>query len=237
MSALKDKVHKLKKNDLLTFIGMIVLALFVAKIPLLNLPFSWTETFFHEISHGLAALITFGKIVSIELNFDGSGLCTTRGGFNILISFSGYAGACLWGALMYVIVDHNVSHKIVDRIASLILTLIALSCVFWCRDIATLLIMAVIALPFIIILKTKELLIERFYMQFTGIFILLSAIKSPLALFDGEKIGDGANLAKMTFIPEFIWVFTWMALGIGILALLLFRHIQMDRDKVIFRKK
>jgi len=52
----------------------IVAAFIVDYLPFINLPFLWSETFFHEISHGLAALLTGGSIDSITLNFNGAGL-------------------------------------------------------------------------------------------------------------------------------------------------------------------
>jgi len=59
-------------------IVFIVVAFIIDYKPLLNLPFLWSETFFHEISHGLAALLTGGTIHNIALNFNGSGVCTTN---------------------------------------------------------------------------------------------------------------------------------------------------------------
>jgi len=81
----------------------IVLAFIIDYLPIINLPFLWSETFFHEISHGLAALLTGGTIHNITLNFNGSGVCTTSGGTRFLIAFSGYAGSALWGLLIYSI--------------------------------------------------------------------------------------------------------------------------------------
>ena len=57
-------------------------------------------TFVHEASHGLAAVVTGGQLVSINIQPDGSGTAFTRGGFRPLILVAGYAGSCVSGAAL-----------------------------------------------------------------------------------------------------------------------------------------
>lgn len=57
----------------------------------------------HEVSHGLAAVLTGGRIVSIELSPAEGGLCTTAGGWPFVISSAGYLGSALFGALFLVL--------------------------------------------------------------------------------------------------------------------------------------
>jgi hypothetical protein len=59
--------------------------------------------FLHELSHGLAAILTGGRIVSIGLSFDEGGVCVTRGGWRVLILSAGYLGSLLWGALFLLL--------------------------------------------------------------------------------------------------------------------------------------
>ena len=82
--------------------------------PYLGIPFNWLESFFHELSHGLAAIITGGKILQIELFSNGAGLCTTQGGIAFIIAFSGYAGAVGWGVLIYKIAEFKSSIKVIS---------------------------------------------------------------------------------------------------------------------------
>ncbi|MEB3285724.1 MAG: M50 family metallopeptidase [Candidatus Sericytochromatia bacterium] len=55
-------------------------------------------TFVHEASHGLAAVLTGGTVLSLSIQPDGSGLALTRGGIRPIILCAGYAGSCLSGA-------------------------------------------------------------------------------------------------------------------------------------------
>jgi hypothetical protein len=59
--------------------------------------------FLHEISHGLAAALTGGRIVAIGLTFDEGGVCVTDGGSRFLILNAGYLGSLFWGALFLVL--------------------------------------------------------------------------------------------------------------------------------------
>ena len=220
---------KVKHNSLLVFFGLITLAFIVSYIPFANLPFSWIQTYFHEISHGLAAIFTGGSVQSIELNLSGSGLCTTQGGIRFIITFSGYLGAILWGALIYTMVD-NVSKKRAVSIAGVMIGIIILSALFWGRDPITLLIMGIIIVPFVVILKTRSPFIIKYFLQFLGLYVLLDSIKSPLHLIDGRRYGDGDSLSKLTGIPEILWVIAWLCLGLITLYILWRGHTKRDND-------
>lgn len=78
---------------------MVVLALWDT---LLVYPFRLFVVFLHEISHGLAAVLTGGAIESIGLSFDEGGVCRTRGGSPFVILNAGYLGSLAWGALFLV---------------------------------------------------------------------------------------------------------------------------------------
>lgn len=55
---------------------------------------------FHEISHGLAALLTGGQVERITLSSDLGGLMTSRGGWAMVILPAGYLGSMAWGAAL-----------------------------------------------------------------------------------------------------------------------------------------
>ena len=55
---------------------------------------------------------------------------------------------------------------------------------------------------------------DQFLMKFIGIYVLLDAVRAPLHLLDGRSIGDGADLAEITFIPEIVWVIFWLSCGL-----------------------
>jgi len=205
----KNSVGFLNKYQFWVFI---LAAIVFIQIPFVSVPFKWLESYFHEVSHGLAAIITGGSVVQIELFPNGAGLCTTRGGFGLFISFMGYAGAILWGFLIYSIASIN--QKVAKIASGLIILLICCSLVLWVRDLLTLFILIIVLSLFLLQFKLPKLNYLQKILKFTGIMVLLNSLLSPLYLLDGRSIGDGARLAEITLVPELIWVIVWSIMAI-----------------------
>ncbi len=59
--------------------------------------------FMHEVSHGLAAIVTGGKIVEIQINPQQGGHALTQGGSRFWTLTAGYLGSLLWGGLILLL--------------------------------------------------------------------------------------------------------------------------------------
>lgn len=55
---------------------------------------------FHELSHGLMAIATGGKVLNIVVTWDEGGFCETEGGVAALIVSAGYLGSMFFGGLL-----------------------------------------------------------------------------------------------------------------------------------------
>ncbi len=186
---------------------LLVIAIILREIPIVSIPLNWLETYFHEISHGLAALLTGGEIMRIQLFASGAGECTTRGGLSFFITFFGYAGATLWGWVIFKLAN---SHQRIAQIFSAIMILLLIaSIIFWARDLLTIIIISSLAVMFVLVIKLRRLYYLQILLKFFGLSILLNSLFSPTYLFDGRDLGDGAALASMTLIPELVWVMLW----------------------------
>lgn len=94
-----------KKNQKLLHIVIILLVLiisFFAWNTFIIYPIKLFVVLLHEMSHGLVAVLTGGKIISIELNKYLGGLTTTEGGNILLIASAGYLGSIGIGALLFI---------------------------------------------------------------------------------------------------------------------------------------
>jgi len=192
----------------------IILAFIIDYLPFVNLPFLWSQTFFHEISHGLAALVTGGSIRSISIYYNGSGLCRSSGGIPFIISFAGYAGSVIWGYSIYRLSSSfNITQS--RLLVSLIAVMLLVTLVLWARDISTIVILIILLLMYLLPLFKKIGFSIKWFIQLVGIFVLLEAVRSPLYLLDGRDLGDGANLASMTWLPEVFWVSVWFIIAIS----------------------
>lgn len=187
---------------------------------LVDIPFKWFETFAHEASHGLAALLSGGSIEKMELQFVGSGTCWTRGGIAWMVSFAGYAGASLWGAMLYLSAE-AARPKHAQVLAGVLLASIVLTALFWIRDLESLVIIAAMSAILVLALRFGRNKSIKYLVEFIGIYILIASIESPTFLFDGHHQGDGASLANQTGIPEFVWILLWEVIAIGLLFWLL----------------
>lgn len=201
------------KGSRFEFLALVVTAFFLSFIPLLNIPFSWIMTFFHEISHGIAAMVTGGSIESIRLYLTGRGLCTTSGGIHFFILQAGYIGAVVWGVLIYEMAD-IINHKRTSILAGCIAGLIGLVALLYGRDLMTWGILFVLFILFVNIIKLQEAYFMKLALKFIGLYVLLDAVRAPLYLVDGRHYGDGAKLADLTAIPEVIWVMLWLGFGV-----------------------
>ena len=211
-------------NKRVEFILLMAIAVAISYVPFLSWPFMWIQTFFHEISHGLAALITGGSIIRIELNFNGSGVCYTGGGIRFIVAIAGYLGAAISGMLFYLSVT-GLGRGNVRIFSALFGGLALITLVLWGRDMWTLLILLVIAaISFVPLIKNWHPKITHPFMQIIGCYILLDALKTPLYLIDSRNIGDGAALSKMTLIPEIVWVAFWEVAALFCLFMI-FKHV------------
>lgn len=208
-----------KKSVNFEFIALVGSAFILSYIPILNIPFTWIMTFFHEISHGIAAILTGGSVQKINIHINGSGLCYTVGGIRFFVLIAGYIGAVIWGMLIYEMAD-KLSHKNTSILAGLIAGLIAFSALFYGRDVITWIILIILFAMFASIIKFQDAHLIKLALKFLGIYVLLDAVRAPLHLIDGRHYGDGAKLADLTGLPEIIWIILWLAIGIGGLILL-----------------
>lgn len=204
-------------------------AFIVHQIPLVSIPFKWLESYFHEISHGIAALVSGGSIVKIQLFANGAGLCTTQGGSRFLISFMGYAGATLWGALIYTLAK---SHQRVALVSSaILLAMISLTILLWARDLLTVIILLMLIVLFALPFKLRKQQYLQSLLQFSGVIVLLNSFYSPFHLLSGRAMGDSHSLSDLTFIPSIVWVAIWVVFALFVTVLL------AKKGKVFGRKK
>jgi len=194
------------------FFILLFSAILIKQLPLVSIPFNWLESYFHEVSHGIAAILTGGNVLRIQLFANGAGLCTTQGGIGFIITFAGYAGATLWGWGIYKLASAH--QKVAQVFSVLIFILLVSSIVFWGRDLLTWFILGVLAALFLLTIKLQKIHYLQRLMQLFGLLILLNSLSSPSYLLDGRHLGDGAALASMTFIPEIIWIAIWFLIAL-----------------------
>jgi hypothetical protein len=198
------------------FGGMVVLALLLSKSPF-GWPLKWAETFYHELSHGIVCLLTWGRVKKIELEFNGAGCCTTSGGWRVPTLLAGYTGAALWGGMLYMggwlLGAHGATLWLKIELA-----VIAFVFVVWARDWRTWLILMAIGGTYAWAIWGPESRWLPYFLQFVGVYVMLNAIRAPLFLIDGQHVGDGAALADIfRILPEGVWIALWWAFALAVM--------------------
>ena len=80
---------------LLLSTGLVIVSWVVPILSLLTLPLQYLYTHLHEIGHAIVAAGTGGHDIEIKVFANGSGVTTSLGGSQLLISPAGYVGATL----------------------------------------------------------------------------------------------------------------------------------------------
>ncbi|MFS1423186.1 M50 family metallopeptidase [Shewanella sp. 10N.286.48.B5] len=185
----------------------LLFAFLITKLPFISIPFKWFESYFHEISHGIAAILSGGIVTKIQLFPNGAGLCFTQGGFAPLITFSGYPGAALWGYMIFLLATWRAGIRFTLGILGI--TVIG-SLILWARDLLTIGILISLAVVFLLPLKFDHNALLNSLLRVMGLMIVLNAMASPTVLFRVVGQGDAAKLSQLTWIPAWIWVIMWL---------------------------
>lgn len=189
------------------FIIELMLALLLTRIPYLSVPFKWLESYFHELSHGIATLLSGGIVSHIQLFPNGAGFCFSQGGSPLFIGFAGYFGAACWGYLIYLLATWPRGIRVSFALLG---GLVVLSGLLWGRGILTLAILASLTVIFLMPLKLNQNKVLTQFLRVVGLMIMLNALASPTVLLGLDGQGDAVLLAELSWIPAWIWVMLWL---------------------------
>jgi hypothetical protein len=187
-------------------------------IDLMHIPVLYLlVTFLHEFGHAMACLISGGHVVALQVNLDGSGLCTTSGGNRALVTAGGYIGSVLFGNIM---LWAGIRHKYLSRFLAggLAICMVVVSLI-WFSTPASFLFTAVVG-GLLLFLFVKFAWSGRLFMVVSGAY-------SILYVLNDYRIGPSSDLqafsAIMGLTPA-IWMYIWLGMAI-ILTLFSLRTI------------
>ncbi|QSX31526.1 M50 family metallopeptidase [Shewanella cyperi] len=217
------------------FLFELLLALTLTRLPWLGIPFKWLESFFHELSHAFMTVISGGEVSHISLFANGAGLCFSEGGMPVLIGIAGYAGAALWGGLLFSLATWP---RGIRTSYALLGTMVLGVIVAWGRDLLTLSMLLCLAILFFLPLRLSQASWLVSGLRIMGLMVMLNALASPTVLLGMGGRGDAALLAELTWLPEIFWIVLWLLLALSVLYLCWRRveRISLARDQLIGNK-
>ena len=178
-------------------------------------PLRLLVVFFHEMSHGLAAIATGGSVVEIRVVAAEGGLCITQGGSRFFILSAGYLGSMMWGGTILLLASRARIHQGLSVLLGIVMTAVTL----W-------LVRPVESFGFAFgLLAGFALLAAGLRLNATGNKYMLKAIGLVSCIYVVLDIrsdildrpglrSDAFMLAEHTGVPTLVWGLAWIAIAL-----------------------
>ncbi len=195
-----------------------LLALMLVAVVLWNTvllyPLKILVVFFHELSHGLAGVLTGGSIEQIFVSKEEGGFCVIAGGNRFLTLTAGYLGSLVWGGAILVLAARTEYDKWILKSLGGLIILVALVFVrpilsfgfLYCLTSGTAMLAIAIYLP---------PAVSDYLLKLIGLTSCLYAIldiKSDI-LDRPESRSDAWHLAQHTGLPVWFWGILWISIA------------------------
>ncbi len=178
-------------------------------------PLKILVVFFHELSHGITAVATGGRIVEVQVDPGQGGLCLTTGGSRFLTLSAGYLGSLILGGFLLLAASHFKRKNIPNLVLGLIVFLATIVYVrpvigfgfFFGAGAGIALVAAAQKLP-------NE--VNGYVLTVIGLTSTLYAvldIKSDILDQPGAR-SDAVMLAELTGVPAIMWGAAWMLVSV-----------------------
>lgn len=218
--------------------ALILAALFVAVWVLWDTPIVYPVKIFvvclHELGHALAALLTGGQVVSIQIFPEEGGLTTTRGGWPFIILSAGYVGSMLFGgALLYLSSYRPWARRLMLALGGLII----LSTLLFFRNFFAVLYGLLAGAAMFFSAYRFPVNVNFYVIRFVAIASCLYALLDIRSdLFAAAAIGpgivnDAVALSQLTGIPAIIWAVLWLVVSLLVLAFFLKSSLRRDNQE------
>lgn len=185
-------------------------------------PFRIFVVFLHEISHGIAAVLTGGRIVSIGLSIDEGGVCVTQGGWRFVVLSAGYLGSLLFGALFLLL---GGKRGRAPGVIGLIGLFTLGATLLYVRTLFGFVYGLAAAAAFILVAARLAPAVSERLLAAVGVMSCLYAvwdISSDVLLRDAPS-SDAAALAGLTGIPAVVWGVLWVLASVWVIVAVLHR--------------
>jgi hypothetical protein len=209
----------------LQLVGLAALSVLLWRLPLISLlfyPFRLFNTFVHELSHGLAAMISGGEFHRFYIHPGRDGLALVRGGSLLLVASAGYVGSALFGAaLLFMVASALANRTLLVLLGGALLAL----CLVFVRNLFGFVAGLLLAAAMI---AAGLYLPERYItwlLTFLAIQTALSALDNVVVLMHLSLRGratafpsDAQVLARHTGIPALVWALLWCLIALGLIV-------------------
>ncbi len=211
-----------RQREVLLVVGLALATIMAWRVPIVGwllYPFQLYGTFVHELSHGLAAVLTGGEFRRFVVHPDLSGTALSAGGIRWIVVSAGYIGSAIFGGILTLLSVSAVPARRV--LVWLGLTLGVLSLLF-VRNLFGLAAGVVLAaLLYGAGRKLRETWADSLLLLL-AVQMMLNALDSVFDLMQisaasGATRTDAQIMAQATGIPAIVWAGLWSSLSLLIL--------------------
>ena len=202
-------------------------------------PLKILVVFFHELSHGITAVATGGRIVEVQINAMQGGLCLTQGGSRFLTLSAGYLGSLILGGFLLLAASHFKRKNIPNLLLGLVLFA---TTIIYVRPVIGFgfFFGAVVGTAFVAAAQKLPNEANGFMLTVIGLTSTLYAvldIKSDILDRPGAR-SDAAMLSELTGVPTVLWGAAWMLVSICLaFVFLVFASANIQKDPKPTRPK
>ncbi len=180
--------------------------------------------FLHELGHAVAAWLTGGQVISIQIFPDEGGLTTTRGGWPFVILSAGYVGSLLFGGVLLYLASRRTW---VRRLLLVLGALLALSTLLFFRNFFAVVYGLVVVVALFFSAYRLPLDVNFHLLRFIAVASCLYALLdirrdlfTPVPAGSGV-VTDAVALSQLTGIPAIVWSGLWLVISLIALGYLL----------------
>jgi len=210
----KFKLNKKQKNQLEYAIVLIFLLLsFFFWNSYAIYPIKFFVVLTHEISHGLAAILTGGQVDSLSITSSLGGISGTIGGNRFIIASAGYLGSLLFGVGLFISGYNDKFRRVLSILISIILILFAANFMHgYLGKIASVLFAAILILIPIYFSQTINSIIFKL-LGLISMFYVAIDIKEDI-LTNVYRQSDAQNIAVLSSVSATVWGFLWLTISL-----------------------
>ena len=169
-------------------------------------------TFLHEFGHAIGTVITGGWVTDVEIYPNGGGRTVSMNGSPAIILMSGYLGSALFGNLLFLVGVK--SQKLAKPMMALVILAMAVTGLYWFSSIFTTLILALFA---------AALFWLTFKTRFARDALIALGLISVIYILQDITVGPQSDLKAyentVGILPARGWMYVWLILSLGLLAL------------------
>ena len=203
-------------------------------------PFMILTTWFHEMGHGMTALLLGMKFDALILLPDGSGYAALRYPTDssrfaqAAVAAGGPLGPAIAGALLILASQTQRGCRIALDVLAVV---IALSCIIWVRSVVGWVVLPAIAALIFFIAARGNAEWKRFAVQFFGMHAAISMFGQWRYLFSSggslggsHQVSDTGAIEQYLFLPHWVWAGTLIALGGAVVGAAVWRVVHRHRQ-------